>query len=83
MNAGSTTTAGSPESANDGRPRERVVAVELPRELEAGERERAVGELPDGVERAPCRARSRGRSAASSGTPRTSAWRRIAIIPST
>ena len=51
MNAGSTTTAGSPESANARRPRERVVAVELPLELEAGEREGAVGELPDGWSR--------------------------------
>ena len=54
MNAGSTTTAGSPESANAARHAERIVAVELPRELEAGERERAVGELPDVVQ--PARA---------------------------
>ena len=52
MKAGSTTTAGAPEAANRAVPGERVVAVELPPELEPGEREGAVRELPHRVQAA-------------------------------
>ena len=81
MKAGSTTTAGAPESAKRASRRagrRRRAATEL----EAGEREGAVGELPHGVQAA--RAEDVvAVGGASSGTSRTSAWRRIATIPST
>ena len=50
MNAGSTTDGRLPGRGEAGRPGERVVAVELPFELEAPECEGAVGELPDRVQ---------------------------------
>ena len=83
MKAGSTTTAGSPESAKRADQPSGSSPVELPVELEAREREGAVGELPDGVERpgaedvvaVGARPRRRRRAAR--------AWRRIVTIPST
>ena len=52
MKAGSTTTAAAPPAAKRRRPVERVVALELPLEREAGQGEGTIGELPDVVQRA-------------------------------
>ena len=62
MNAGSTTTAGSPGRGEAGRPGERVVAVELPLELEARRARRRGRRAPRRRAAARCRARSRGRT---------------------